>query len=588
MTSEETIAVYARQLSVGQYKRQCPSCSGTRKNKNDKSLSVNVDGERAVYNCHHCGMNGIVPFHERENVQLNNSIDAHRVKKINSSDLTPEAIQWLKAREITEETAKTFGLRSVEHYINAENATVPCIVFPYKHRGYDTGAKIRSLGTKGFSCTNSLRHFYNVDSLADNDTLVICEGEMDALAIHQAGYESVVSVPNGAVQRAKDDEIDPETDTTFKFLWDVKDKLDKAHRIIIATDGDKQGQAMAEELSRRIGRDRCFKVDWPAGCKDANDVLLMFDQESLEGVLLRAKPWPVSGIYQASDFYDELVDLYNNGAESGLSTGYENVDELYTVVGGQLTVVTGVPSSGKSEFIDQIMVNMAMRYGHTFALCSFENVPKYHIEKLVQKCVGKPFRDGPTARMTPEERDTGYEFVNEHFTIINDNDGSLTSLDSILERLKIAVMRHGIRGAVIDPYNYIARPQNIHETEWISDMLTRLRVFAQAHDLHIWFVAHPTKMAREGGTIPVPKGYDISGSAAWFAKADCGLTVHRPDPSSTLSEIHLWKVRFSWVGKQGQTELDYDRTTTRYKDNRFERRYVTKEPTNDEPIDCPF
>lgn len=589
MTTEEAIAQYAQGLSVGQHKRECPACSDSRKNKHDKSLSVNVDGTRAVYNCHHCGMNGIVPFHEREIVQVHKSIDEHRVKKIAKTDLTPEALLWLQNRGIKKETAESFGLKSAEHFINSEGAVVPCIVFPYKHKGQDIGAKIRSIKGKGFSCTNSLRQFYNVDSLQANDTIMICEGEMDALAISQAGYASVISVPNGAVQKAKDGEIDPETDTTFKFLWDVKDKLDSAYRIVIATDGDTQGQAMAEEIARRIGRDRCWKIEWPAGCKDANDVLMTFGQESLEGVLHRAKPWPVSGIYDVDSFADQVRNIYANGLASGRSTGYENVDDLYTVVSGQLTVVTGVPSSGKSEFIDQIMVNMAHMYDDKFAVCSFENEPSLHVIKLVSKHLGKPFDDGPTPRMTQEELDTGLEFINDHFTFLYHNDGSLSSLDSIMDRLKIAVMRNGISGAVIDPYNYIARPQNVHETEWISDMLTRLRVFAQAHGIHIWFVAHPTKMARENGKIPVPKGYDISGSAAWFAKADCGLTVHRPDPESTNSEIHLWKVRFQWVGRQGQTSLGYDRATSRYKDNRFERQFAPDDtPKTDDPIACPF
>ena len=76
-------------------------------------------------------------------------------------------------------------------------------------------------------------------------------------------------------------------------------------------------------------------------------------------------------------------------------------------------------------------------------------------------------------------------------------DGSLSSLDSIITRMKIAVMRHGVRGIIIDPYNYIARDQDTSETDWISEMLTKLRVFAQAHSIHIWFVAHPTKMMRK-------------------------------------------------------------------------------------------
>ena len=97
-------------------------------------------------------------------------------------------------------------------------------------------------------------------------------------------------------------------------------------------------------------------------------------------------------------------------------------------------------------------------------------------------------------------------------------------------------------------------------------MLTRVRLFAQAHGLHVWFVAHPAKMVRNAeGKVPAPKGYDISGSAAWFAKADHGITVHRPDPTrSVASEIHSWKSRFSWLGKQGQCTLYFNTTTSAY------------------------
>jgi twinkle protein len=107
---------------------------------------------------------------------------------------------------------------------------------------------------------------------------------------------------------------------------------------------------------------------------------------------------------------------------------------------------------------------------------------------------------------------------------------------------------------------------DVSETEWISHMLTQLRVFAQGYGIHIWFVAHPTKMMRGAdGKVPAPRGYDISGSAAWFAKADIGLTVHRPDPAkSPVSEVICWKCRFSWIGKQGQTPLVYNVASSSY------------------------
>ena len=103
-------------------------------------------------------------------------------------------------------------------------------------------------------------------------------------------------------------------------------------------------------------------------------------------------------------------------------------------------------------------------------------------------------------------------------------------------------------------------------------MLTKLVSFARANQVHIWFVAHPAKMATNpDGSTAVPKGMNISGSAAFFAKADLGVTVHlSPDK---VTEIHCWKARFKWIGTTGSTTLDYDIPTGVYSNPTFERDY---------------
>lgn len=42
------------------------------------------------------------------------------------------------------------------------------------------------------------------------------------------------------------------------------------------------------------------------------------------------------------------------------------------MVPGELTIITGVPNSGKSEWIDALMVNLASKFGWRFGLCSME------------------------------------------------------------------------------------------------------------------------------------------------------------------------------------------------------------------------
>jgi twinkle protein len=213
--------------------------------------------------------------------------------------------------------------------------------------------------------------------------------------------------------------------------------------------------------------------------------------------------------------------------------------------------------------VDQLMVNLAKHQDWKFAICSFENQPEIHISRFMEIYEGKRFFEG-SHRMSDDERKKAFKWVEEHFLFMDSETVEPASIDSVLDRAKAAVARMGIRGLVIDPYNYIELNKNASETEAISGMLTRIQAFAKAYGVHIWFVAHPAKVNRSGTELPRPDGMSISGSMAWWAKADCGLTVHRADPNV---EVAVWKCRYRWVGTQGEVKLGYDKVAGTYNEN---------------------
>ena len=108
----------------------------------------------------------------------------------------------------------------------------------------------------------------------------------------------------------------------------------------------------------------------------------------------------------------------------GKSTGFRCLDDIYTVLPGQLTVVTGQPGSGKSEWVDAVMVNLALDHDWKFAVASFENPPALHIIKLAEKYIGKPFFDGAHQRMSDDEKSQAKQWVNNHFAFLDNRDGS--------------------------------------------------------------------------------------------------------------------------------------------------------------------
>lgn len=265
---------------------------------------------------------------------------------------------------------------------------------------------------------------------------------------------------------------------------------------------------------------------------------------------------------------ERVRKLWKDGLPGGDKTGWPSLDKLYSVAPGQMTVVTGWPSSGKSEWLDALLVNIS-RKGWKFAIFSFENQPvEIHIAKMLEKLSGKPFGHGPTDRMTEDEvREYEYE-LDQSFAFAETHNGSISAKD-VIEAAEPMLSEMGDkRGLVIDPWNELEhwRPANLSETEYISQTLSMVRNWARKNNVHVWIVAHPQKMRREDGKLPVPRPDMISGSQHWWNKADANITVFRDfdKQESRDVDIYVQKVRFKHIGRQGLTTLKYDIVTGRY------------------------
>jgi len=554
------VAEFVSSLHVDSHLRVvCPNCSKDRKKSHLKELNIDRKEDVWVYYCQHCQIKGAVPFKTyKPTYRAENNV--HPIRNLETTKLENKHFDFLKSRGISANTAEKMQLFPAEKYFQRLNRKTDAIGFPYFRNGIYVSAKYRSIEAKDFTQdVGGANDFFGIDHIDTTKPVIIVEGEIDALTLLECGLNNVLSVPSGAPMKVSDGKVDASEDKKFSFVWNAFDVLEKVPYVTIATDTDTAGQALAEELARRIGKDKCrishFKY------KDLNEAYLAEGRELVIKIIEEAEPYPVAGLSSASKFADRLNDLWGKGTGKGLSTGYSNVDQIYTVAQGQLTIVTGYPSCGKSNFVDQLMVNLSKAHDWKFALCSFENQPEIHISRLMEIYKEKRFFDG-TKRMTQEEKDQAFKWVEEHFLFLDSEGVEPATIESILERAKVAVVRMGIRGLVIDPYNYIDNKGGMAETEFISGMLTRIQAFAKAYGVHVWFVAHPSKITRSGMDLPRPDGMAISGSMAWWAKADCGLTVHRTKTNDV--EIAVWKCRYRWVGTQGETTLGYDKTTGTY------------------------
>lgn len=541
----------------GNKKVFCPQCHDERRDKRDKSLSINLaTGE---FHCHYCGFSGCAAEKEsweREERPWHNYAPIKRQKPTYKkptprpvSPISAKALAWFASRGISEQTLREMKVTEGQEWMPQKNGQANTVQFNYYRDGVLLNTKFRT-GDKCFKlCSGAELLPYNIDGIKGQKECIITEGEMDALSFYECGRHDVVSVPNGA-------------NANLDYLDDyIEDYFDDKETIFIASDTDTKGVLLRDELVRRFGAERCRILEYGEGCKDANEHLQKFGKVSLLKCLESAPEIKLEGIFTVSDFESSLDALFENGMQKGVTIGHECFDRLLSFETKRLCIVTGIPGSGKSEFIDEIAERLNIRYGWRFAYFSPENAPlAYHASKLIEKFTGKKF---DKQHLTYGEYRQVKDHLEQNFYFISPSENF--QVDTILDRAKYLVRRRGIKALVIDPYNRLESTRGkLNETEYISELLDKLTNFAQINDILIILMAHPTKMQKnKDGEPEIPSLYDISGSANFYNKADFGIVVHRNRLDNTV-EVYVKKVKFRHLGECGMALFKYNLNNGRY------------------------
>lgn len=528
----------------GQVKTKCPKCSQDRKKKSDPCLSVNID--TGVWNCHNCGWKGGLKKHDFMQ-EIKYVLPKSKPTISNYSD---GILKYFKDRGISESTLLRNRIGEGKEYMPQVSAERNTIQFNYYKDSSLINVKYRD-GDKNFKLVKDAeRILYGLDDLKDCKEAIIVEGEIDKLSFYEAGFKNCVSVPNGA------------SNLECKYLKDFPDNLEKVY---IATDNDEPGRKLAEELSRRIGRDICYRVDFKS-FKDSNDVLVSLGEEGVANTLKMAKAYPLEGVLGVDSFDLDIDDLYSNGLSKGDTTGHLSFDNLFSFSTSQLTVITGVPTHGKSNWLEHMCMRLAAQSGWRFGVFSPEHYPlQLHFSVLAEKFIGKTFRkESKYERMDKAELNHAKNFISNRFNWIRP-DGDVFTIDAILESAASLIKRHGIKGLIIDPYNKIHAPIGTKsETQYINEFLTKLTIFKQKYDIHIFLVAHPRKMQKkDNGLYDIPTLYDIAGSANFYNQVDNGITVYR-NFETECTHVYVQKVKFRHIGEIGEAVFKYNLQNGRY------------------------
>lgn len=564
----------------------------------EKSASFTVSPSKQIFKCFGCGKSGdAITFlieHEKLSYldaikwlgkKYNIELEEHQKKDFTKpvprlEKLGAKALKFFENdRMISNNTLLRFNVTEATEWMPGINKEATVICFNYYRNEELVNIKFRG-PQKSFKLEKDAELiFYNLNAVVGENEAIIVEGEIDCLTLHECGIYNVVSVPNGAAKGGNQ---------KLEYLDNCFQYFTNKTKVILAVDNDGPGNNLRGELARRIGYEKCWQVKYPEGCKDANDVLVKHGRDSVVKMISEAIEWPIHGLISMDELYPEVVDYYENGYPKGFKAHIPEFDDFLSFYPGQLTTVTGIPGSGKSEFVDWLMASLTRMHGWSWGICSFECPPAIHVTKLAEKFTDRSFsfRKDPNHRITPNQLEYALAMIDKYYHFINLSMVEIT-MDGLLKKAEELVLRKGINGLLFDPWNCIEHKYGEEsETKYVLTCLNKLINFLDKYKVHGFLVAHPTKLNKDKktGKYEIPTMYSISGSAHFFNRTHNGISIWR-DFQSNVVDVYVQKVKWSWLGNLGYCSFYFDKMTRRYLTIKDDHAY---DSNGWKPVEIPF
>ncbi|WP_455480549.1 toprim domain-containing protein [Bartonella sp. B12(2025)] len=334
-----------------------------------------------------------------------------------------------------------------------------------------------------------------------NRTIVITEGEIDALSLAAYGYPAV-SVPFGGGTGGKHNWIENEFD-----------HLESFETIFLATDMDKPGEEAACEIANRLGRHRCYRVHLPR--KDANDCLTTgIDAATIAAAFSSATGFAPKGLRRASEYKDQVIGLFWPTPEQhlGYTVPYPKLNGKLHFRPAELTLWSGASGVGKSQLLSDCIPHWIAQKSR-LCLASLEMKGEQSLRRLTKQTGGL---EQPTREMIEQI----LHFLDDGL-ILYEHVGK-SSVDTLLDVFDYCRARYGCDQFIIDSLMRLGIASDDYAGQ--EQAVYKMVDWAVLNAVHIHLVAHARKGSLERD---VPGTEDIKGASEIGANAFNIITIWR-------------------------------------------------------------
>ena len=373
--------------------------------------------------------------------------------------------------------------------------------------------------------------------------LIITEGEKDRLTLMSCGFPYVLSIANGAQTNIA------ESHEAFEE-W-----IAQVEEIIICGDTDRPGRSMVKALLNAYTV-RAKVVHLSGNRKDISDVYADFGASEVRRIIQEAEDVAAQDIYDLHQHEPDILEVMMGNYDKGYDVGMGMLTDriFHPTSDGGLIILTGIPNSGKTDFLNCMMAHLMFQRQKRIAFFSFEKpVKAKHVREIARVALG--VEDTASMDHTVDEseaRAVNCQIINYMTEHMVDFDTKTRLPDSayIIAMAERDMRKHGLDFLVIDPYVFIDMTEGgsrATETEKVRLMLTKLQAWSRARRVWTIVVAHPRIQYKDGHeSFPPLDIYSIAGSAQWANLADFLFTVRRmnkPEEGKVYSIVEMLKVR---------------------------------------------
>lgn len=465
-----------------------------------------------------------------------------------------QAQKYLSSIGISRETVQKTGLMcGTFSYTESDGTTAgmhKSIVYANRIMGTTVNLKMRSCDetqgkfTKFFTQESPTKPCapFNIDCMAPFSgeqnpvrQLIITEGEKDVLTLTECGFSHVISVSNGA-----------QTDVAASFEA-FYDWIMQAEQIVICGDTDLPGRSLTRHLIDYFG-EKAATTTYPIGYKDISEVYEAFGADCVQQIIADAVPVVNDEVFTIEDNMPTVLNVLRGIYDHGYDIGMGRLTDraFHPTNEGGLITVTGIPNSGKTDFLNCMMAHIIAHCHKGVCFLSFELPDKAkHIRQLVKLILGEECLEKYNVDRVLKPIVT---YLGRYVTEMNINQ-HLPTPSHIIKLATEIRKKHRLDYLVIDPYIFVdvneGGKQN--ETEQVKTMLTRLQAWGRNNGVWVVVVAHPRIQHKDGSSDFAPLDiYSISGSAHWANLADFLISIKRvnkPDDYRVYSIMEVLKVR---------------------------------------------